>query len=55
MNSVYTTSAPFSLHSALKGGSLTSSMGASNNGNSPKSMSPIFAKAFILAAKLRIF
>ena len=41
INSVYTTSAPFSLHKALKGGSETSSMGASNKGKSGNSILPI--------------
>jgi membrane protease YdiL (CAAX protease family) len=42
MNSVYITSAPFSLHKALNGGSLTSSIGANSSGKSPVSISPIF-------------
>ena len=41
MNSVYTTSAPCSLHKALKGGSLTSSIGAKSKGKSGSCMSPI--------------
>src|SRR5262245_30017425 len=41
INSVYIRSAPFILHTSRNGGSLTSSMGASNNGNSPKSIFPI--------------
>jgi hypothetical protein len=45
MNSVYIKSAPCFLQSARKGGSLTSSMGASNNGNSPNSISLIFTTA----------
>ena len=44
INSVYTTSAPFSLHKALKGGSETSSIGANNNGKSGSSMLSIFTK-----------
>jgi len=35
---------PGSWHSALKGGSLTSSIGASSSGKALTSMSPIFAK-----------
>ena len=42
MNSVYITSAPFSLQSARKGGSDTSSIGAKSNGKSPTSIFPIF-------------
>ncbi|MEN9730305.1 MAG: hypothetical protein RLZ91_1423, partial [Bacteroidota bacterium] len=42
INSVYIKSAPFALHTARKGGSDTSSMGANNNGKSPNSMFPIF-------------
>src|ERR1035438_7323714 len=42
INSVYIRSAPYFLHTNLKGGSLTSSIGASNNGNSPSSIFPIF-------------
>ena len=41
MNSVYMTSAPYFLHSARNGGSLTSSIGASKKGNSAMSMSPM--------------
>ena len=41
INSVYTTSAPCSLQSALKGGSLTSSIGARRRGNLGSSMFPI--------------
>src|SRR6218665_207101 len=37
----YTHPAPPSLHPARNGGSLTSSIGASNNGNSPNSKAPI--------------
>jgi hypothetical protein len=47
---VYITSAPFSLQSALKGGSLTSSIGANNKGNSPSSTFPIFTTSFNFAA-----
>jgi len=49
INSVYTTSAPWSLHKARKGGSLTSSMGAKSSGNSPTSMLPIFANSIKLS------
>ena len=42
MNSVYIRSAPCFLHTARKGGSLTSSMGASKSGNPDKFMLPIF-------------
>ena len=42
MNSVYIKSAPLSLQTALKGGSLTSSIGASKSGKSPNSIFPIF-------------
>ena len=52
INSVYTTSAPFSLHKALNGGSETSSMGANNSGNSGSSMLPIFTKVIYFFAKL---
>src|SRR5690606_22733335 len=41
MNSLNIKSAPFSLHKRRKGGSLTSSIGASNNGNSGSSMFPM--------------
>src|SRR5690606_36999665 len=41
INSVYIISTPFCLHTKRKGGSLTSSIGANNNGNSPKSIFPI--------------
>ncbi len=41
-------SQPCSLQSALKGGSLTSSMGASNNGNCPNEISPIFTTSNII-------
>src|SRR5438034_604580 len=41
MNSVYIRSAPLSLHTARKGGSLTSSIGASNKGKSGNCMVPI--------------
>src|SRR5690606_23052652 len=51
MNSVYTTSAPCSLHRARKGGSLTSSMGARSKGKSGSSMSAIRAKSFFLDCK----
>ncbi len=44
INSVYIRSAPYFLHTALKGGSLTSSIGASNRGNSPNSISAILTK-----------
>src|SRR5688572_24153784 len=47
MNSVYIRSAPPSLHTARNGGSLTSSMGASSNGNSPSSMLPILTIRFL--------
>ena len=53
INSVYTTSAPISLQSALKGGSLTSSIGASKRGNSGISMSPIFIKIQKFYAKVK--
>src|SRR5687767_6728405 len=52
MNSVYIMSAPPSLQTARKGGSLTSSIGARSNGNSPNSILPIFA---IFGAKLKHF
>ena len=42
-NSVFIKSAPFSLQTLRKGGSLTSSIGASNRGKSPNSMLAIFA------------
>ena len=48
INSVYIRSAPFTLQTDLNGGSLTSSIGASNKGKSPKSILPIFIKCFIL-------
>src|SRR5690606_14133673 len=46
MNSVYIKSAPFCLQTALKGGSLTSSIGASNNGKSPNSKFPILTTSY---------
>ena len=46
INSVYITSAPWRLHNARNGGSLTSSIGANSNGNSPKSILPIFTLIF---------
>src|SRR5688572_7133597 len=46
MNSVYIISAPSSLQTARNGGSLTSSIGASNNGKSPNSMFPILIIVF---------
>ena len=54
INSVYIKSAPCFLHKARKGGSLTSSMGASNSGKSPNKISLIFTitrkeKGFFLA------
>src|SRR5690606_15343064 len=56
INSVYTTSAPCSLQSARKGGSLTSSMGARSKGNSGSSIFPILGKVFqFWMAKLHIF
>ena len=48
MNSVYIKSAPFFLQTARKGGSLTSSIGASNKGNSPNSMLPILVNRYEL-------
>src|ERR1700755_866937 len=42
INSVYIRSAPLSLHTARKGGSLTSSIGASNKGKSGNSIWSIF-------------
>ena len=44
--------APPSLHSARKGGSLTSSMGASKSGKSPNSISPIFTIDFAFWVKI---
>ena len=41
INSVYIKSAPLSLQTARKGGSLTSSMGASSKGNSGNCILPI--------------
>src|ERR1700755_3498879 len=41
INSVYIRSAPLSLHTARKGGSLTSSIGASNKGKSGNSICSI--------------
>ena len=55
INSVYTTSAPFSLHKALNGGSETSSIGANKSGKSGNSMLPIFTKTDYFSAKLVIF
>jgi membrane protease YdiL (CAAX protease family) len=46
INSVYITSAPWRLHNARNGGSLTSSIGANSNGKSPKSILPIFTLTF---------
>jgi len=37
------------LHKARNGGSLTSSIGAKSNGNSPTSMLPILAKSIKLS------
>ena len=48
INSVNIRSAPFSLHNARKGGSLTSSIGANSNGNFPSSMFPILTKDLFL-------
>ena len=48
INSVYITSAPCFLQSARNGGSLTSSIGANNNGNSVNFMSPIYTKKVLL-------
>src|SRR5213082_2929735 len=48
INSVYIRSAPFSLHTDLKGGSLTSSIGANSNGNSDNDIVPIFINSNIL-------
>src|ERR1700754_4820467 len=42
MNSVYVRSAPLALQTTRKGGSLTSSMGASRRGKSRSEISPIF-------------
>jgi hypothetical protein len=39
-------SAPFPLHTARNGGSLTSSMGASNKGKSGNEMGPIFIMTY---------
>src|SRR5690606_41906727 len=49
INSVNIRSAPFSLHNALNGGSLTSSIGAKINGKSFNAISPIFTNAKFLA------
>src|SRR5688572_14658997 len=49
INSVYIKSAPPSLQTARNGGSLTSSIGASNKGKSPNSICPIFT---IFGAKI---
>src|SRR5690554_4399455 len=51
MNSVNIKSAPWALHKARKGGSLTSSIGANSRGKSPKSILPIFAIAFFEGCK----
>src|SRR5690606_36031385 len=60
MNSVYIKSAPFSLHTMRKGGSLTSSIGASSSGKSGSSMLPIlgmnYSKIYNERAKIdRVF
>ena len=55
INSVYTTSAPFSLHKARKGGSLTSSIGANNRGKSGSSIVSIFTKLDYFFCKISVF
>ena len=46
INSVYIKSAPPVLQTALKGGSLTSSIGANNKGKFPNSMSLMATKIY---------
>src|SRR5678815_4400614 len=46
MNSVYIKSAPFALHTARNGGSLTSSMGANRSGKLGSDILSIFIKRF---------
>src|SRR5450432_3331082 len=55
INSVYIKSAPASLHTALKGGSLTSSMGASSNGKSGSCILPIVTILFKRTANLQTY
>jgi len=43
----------FFLHTARKGGSLTSYIGASSNGNSPTSKLPILTKTLIMFSKFK--
>ena len=48
INSLYIRSAPLSLHNALNGGSLTSSIGANSSGKSGNSMEPILGISFFV-------
>jgi hypothetical protein len=47
MNSVYMRSAPLSLHTERKGGSLTSSIGASKSGKGGSCILPIVTKSIL--------